>query len=368
MRDVWGDWPRPDADLDFFETVVESRAEVVAPHVLLVTRGRERVGTVVARLERVPLDCKIGYRTIYKPLVRAITVVPGGVEGADDSDVASAMIQEFRAELARGEADLVNLAHLPIASPLCRLALENPGSPFRQHATRTDPHWTGQIPASLDTYLRGRSRRTRQNVRRYGKRLLREFGDRVSVEVLRSGADIERVFREIDAVAEKTYQRRLGVGFADTKEQRRLVELGLKRDWFRAWVLLIDGEPRAFWHGMAYHGTFFIGSPGYDPALATHHVGMFLQMRMIEDLCRDPAVFAIDYGFGDAQYKRSFADESRDEADVRIFAPSVRGTWLELSWTASLVLDRIARWVVTRVGIADRLKRAARRGSVILSG
>lgn len=89
---------------------------------------------------------------------------------------------------------------------------------------------------------------------------------------------------------------------------------------------------------------------------------------MIEDLCRDPTVFAIDYGFGDAQYKRSFADESRDEADVRIFAPSVRGTWLELSWTASLVLDRIARWMVTRVGIADRLKRAARRGSVILSG
>ena len=194
----------PDADLDFFETVVESRAEVVAPHVLLVTRGRERVGTVVARLERVPLDCKIGYRTIYKPLVRAITVVPGGVEGADDADVASAMIQEFRAELARGEADLVNLAHLPVASPLCRLALEKPGSPFRQHATRTDPHWTGQIPASLDSYLRGRSRRTRQNVRRYGTRLLREFGERVSVEVLRSqrgyGAS---VLREIDAVAEK---------------------------------------------------------------------------------------------------------------------------------------------------------------------
>ena len=43
-------------------------------------------------------------------------------------------------------------------------------------------------------------------------------------------------------------------------------------------------------------------------------------MRMIEDLSRHPTVFAIDYGFGDAQYKRSFADESRDEADVRIFA------------------------------------------------
>jgi hypothetical protein len=361
-RDLWGAWPRPDADLDFFTAVARSRPEVSRPHVLLILRDGKRAGMAVGRLERIPLECSIGYRVVHKPLVRSISIVPDGVAYSDDPDVLAALVQELRAALVRGEADMVDIAHVPTGSLLHRTALEVSSPLFRQHAARIDPHWTAVIPDSLEAFLGARSRNTRENVKRYSKRLLREFGERLSVETFESGADSDRLFGRIEPVAAKTYQRRLGAGFADTEEQRRLVELGLERGWFRAWVLSIDDEPQAFWHGMAYAGTFFIGSPGYDPALAQHRIGMFLQIRMIEDLCSDPDVHAIDYGFGFAQYKRSFGDEFREETDVRLFARTPRGAWLNLAKSSTLALDQLAKSALRRAGVAERIKRAARRG------
>ena len=73
---------------------------------------------------------------------------------------------------------------------------------------------------------------------------------------------------EVETVAALTYQRGLGVAAADTPEQRALVELALERGWFRMYVLSLGGEPVAFWSGAGYDRTFFIGTPGYDPAFA----------------------------------------------------------------------------------------------------
>ncbi|GAF75893.1 unnamed protein product, partial [marine sediment metagenome] len=43
--------------------------------------------------------------------------------------------------------------------------------------------------------------------------------------------------------------------------------------------------------------------------------------KMFEALCLEKNVDAIDFGFGDAQYKESFSDVSWMEASVYIFAP-----------------------------------------------
>ena len=75
-------------------------------------------------------------------------------------------------------------------------------------------------------------------------------------------------------VAEKTYQRGLGAGFADTEERRELVKIGLDRGWFRAWLLSIDDRPVAFWQGTAPGPVFFVNSTGFDPAYGSHGVGV----------------------------------------------------------------------------------------------
>jgi CelD/BcsL family acetyltransferase involved in cellulose biosynthesis len=125
-------------------------------------------------------------------------------------------------------------------------------------------------------------------------------------------------------------------------------------------VLDIDGTPAAFWDGSIHGRTFFIGSPGYDPAYARHRIGTWLQMRMMEDLCAREDVRALDYGMGDAQYKRSFGDECWMDAVVHVFAATPRAVRANVARTALEGTTRTARRALARVGAEERVKRVWR--------
>jgi CelD/BcsL family acetyltransferase involved in cellulose biosynthesis len=163
--------------------------------------------------------------------------------------------------------------------------------------------------------------------------------------------------RDLEAVAAKTYQRGLGAGFADTDERRDLVRIGLEQGRFRAWLLSIDETPAAFWQGTARGDTFFVNSTGFDPAYGSHGVGTYLQQRMFEDLCADVAIRVVDFGWGDADYKRRFGTESWQEHDVVVFAPSPRGAVVNIVRTLVGGLDRAARRVLAATGRTNRLRR-----------
>ena len=131
----------------------------------------------------------------------------------------------------------------------------------------------------------------------------------------------------------------------------------MNRGWFRVYVLYVGGAPVAFWQGSVYARTFFTGTPGYDPAFADYGIGRYLLVRVIEQLCEDDEVDLIDYGFGDADYKRRFGNESWEEADVVLFARRFRPLRINVTRTVLASALRVAKSVLTRVGVAKRLKR-----------
>ena len=352
-------WSHPDPDPEFFATVVGSLPGVVRPHVVRVARpGREPL-VIVARLEDIRLETKAGYRTVLRPRLRCLTVVNGGVEGVETAEDAAAALALLRSALSGGEADVLRFLGLPTDSPLYRAATTIPPWLCRDHAAVPRPHWRVSVPDTLEDFLGARSRNTRQNVNRYRKRFEKEYGGRL--ELRRYGAgfdeDLERLCADLETVAAKSYQRGLGVGFTGDELQRRLMELGLRRGRYLAWVLDIDGTPRAFWDGTIHADTFFIGSPGYDPDFARHRIGTWLQMRMMEDLCARDDVRALDYGMGDAQYKQSYGDECWMDAVVHVFAATPRGLRANAGRTAVTSATRTARRALARMGAEDRVKR-----------
>jgi hypothetical protein len=353
------EWSHPDPDPEFFATVVGALPGVVRPHVVQVARpGRDPL-VIAARLEDIELETKAGYRTVLRPRLRCLTVVNGGVEGVETPEDAAAALSLLRSALSGGEADVLRFLGLPTDSPMYRAATTIPPWLCRDHAAVPQPHWRVCVPDTLEDFLGARSRNTRQNVNRYRKRFEKEYGGRL--ELRRYGAgldeDLERLCADLETVAAKSYQRGLGVGFTGDELRRRLMELGLRRGRYLAWVLDIDGTPSAFWDGTLHAGTFFIGSPGYDPAFGRHRIGTWLQMRMMEDLCARGDVTALDYGMGDAQYKRSYGDECWMDAVVHVFAATPRGLRANAGRTAVNGATRTARRVLARIGAEDRVKR-----------
>ena len=239
-----------------------------------------------------------------------------------------------------------------------------PGPPrpraLRERNTRRTAHWELDVPDSYDAFLRSLSKSTRDGAKRYTKKLEQGFGDRIALETFRDVADSDRVFRDLQQVAATTYQQRLGVAFGQTEAQRRLTRELMGRGWFRADVLYLDGDPVAFWHGHAYRGAFSTGVPGFDPAHAELRVGNYVLLKLISDLCDDQRMRTLDYGFGDAEYKRRFGTRCRWEQDVHLFARSLRGVRVNALRSGLTAAAAGGRKALSRGDALDRLKRGWR--------
>lgn len=214
-----------------------------------------------------------------------------------------------------------------------------------------EPHWTCDL--SHDGALVGPVPRAASH-RRYARRLERDFPG-VEVRRYHRPSDLDRVLRDIETVAARTYQRQLGAGW-DAARDRQWIKLRMDRGWFRAWVLYIDSSPRAFEVGDVYRGTYFLDARGYDPDWSTHRLGNYVALQVWRDLCEDPEVRRMDFGPGDADYKREAATDVRREASLMIFPARPSGVALNVAFSAVVMADRLARRLVGG-NRAARIKR-----------
>jgi hypothetical protein len=365
LAPVWGalPWEREEAELPYFLAGVEVKPDVEAPFAVVVLRGGEPVAGLAARVERRQLHTFFGPRLVYAPRLRILQIVDGGVVVAGPAAIPT-LVAELRRALAAGVADVCKVPPLPLDSALLR-ALAGAGGPLGQQSLVAPwPRRRLVLPASFADFLASRSGKVRFGIRYDARKLHAALGEELAVEVLATPADHERIMRELDSVAARTYLRTLGVGFADTPEQRRLVEVGLEHGWVRAYVLSRGGTPIAFWLCSVYRGTILLKTTGYDPEYAPLRVGIYLLMRVIELACADPSLELLDFGPGEADYKRMFSSESRDERNLVLYGPTARARRVAVLRTAILAAGVAAHAAADRSGLSARLrarrKRAAR--------
>ena len=362
LRPIWDGFDRDvvNADLDYHLLVVDRGPEPTRPHVLLLEQDGAPATLVVGRVEDIRLPLKIGYKTVSRPCIRALTVSYGGVLGRVGDDAAGAVVSEIAATLRRGEADVARLRNLKVGSPLHRAARSGSGLLTKERFARPARHWRASLDGSFEAYLGRRSSKTRSNLRRYGRKLEAAFPDAIELRTFRDPVELDRLLDDTRAVYGGTYQQALGVGFSDSGVEREVTTLALERGWFRGFVLYVGGAPRAFWHGIRYGRVFSTGPTGYDPSFAAHRVGTYLLGRMVEELGQEDGLDWIDFGFGDAEYKQHFGDESWLEEDVLAWAPRPRSIRLNATRTAVLAADRSARSLLERGGLLGKMRRLLR--------
>jgi CelD/BcsL family acetyltransferase involved in cellulose biosynthesis len=361
LRDEWASLQndRVTADPDYYRCILETEPRAIRPHVLLLERDGRPEAMLIARLETVTLPCRLGYKTVYSPKLRSISVVLGGFLGPMTEENVAPLVDELREALRRREADVVLMRHIPLDSSLYAAAARAP-SLLRHRASARNRYWEVTLPDSFDEFNRGLSKKTRDSFKRYANRFTREFGDRITLREFRRPEEIDELSRDIETVAAKSWQRGLGVGFVDDERQRARTALALRLGWLRALVLYVDEQPIAFWTGDAYRGRFRSQIPGYDPAYKDYRVGNFILLRLIERLCEDEAVEVLDFGFGDVEYKERLAERSWWAADAAIFAPSLKGVRVNLTRTALVAANAGALRLMRSAGVLGKVKRGWR--------
>jgi CelD/BcsL family acetyltransferase involved in cellulose biosynthesis len=287
-------------------------------------------------------------------------IAHGGMAGTDEPDVAAALVATLDAALRDREADVFVVPAVRTGSVLETTLFERlPRS--RVFAAPPTVHRRMELPESYDAFLAGRDRKSRYNLRRQMTQLEERFGERAEMRVLDSRTPLDEVFAQLTEVAAKTYQHGLGAGFLDTPDRRAVVGVSLGRDAFRAWVLAVDGSPVAFWQGTVRGRTFVLNTAGYDPEFAQFGVGGYVQQQMFRDLCNDPEIDLVDFGWGDADYKARFGTEQWEEHDVVVYAPTLKGRKAAAIRRSVARAESLARSAAQRAGVLQKVKRLWRR-------
>lgn len=356
LREAWEALPveNPAVDIDYHLTFLRCAPAVVRPHVVLLELDGTPQALAVGRIQDVTLPVKLGYTTIYRPRVRTLTISRSGLLGADP-ERAPVLLETLLGALREETAEVLRLRSLPVGSPAHVLATTRPGPLVRERFTAPDERWQARIPATFDEYLQARSSKTRSSVKRYARRLEERFGDALGLRVFTRPDEAEELLRDSHAVHVKTYQHGLGGASLDSSVESELRALALEHGWFRGFVLYLEGVPSAFWHGNVYRGTFFTGPTGYDPAHRDLRLGTYLLSRMVERLCGE--VDRLDFGVGEAEYKRHFGDERHLEEDVHVFARRPRPIAVNLARSGLLGTSRAGRAALERSGKVGEVRR-----------
>jgi len=361
-----GDWETAgvsdiDSDIDYFLTVVRHGPHVVRPHVVLIRRPGRPALMGIARLELLGVPLSVGYRTVLRPQLRAIVVTFGGLVGTAGADDERALIGELRRPLDTGEADMLLLRKIDVAGTLRDVVADGASWARRSHAQPETRHWAAAVPRTADEFLAGRSADTRSKLRRKHRQLERKYGDGLRLRRFQHPAEMAEMCRDMEAVASRTYQWGLGASYSGSPLELGLIELGMRRGWFRAWMLYLQDRPVAFWLGNKYAGNFSMSQTGFDPDYTRQSVGRYTLFRALEDLCAAGDVTWLDFGPGDADYKAAFAVPQRTESDVFVMRRGLRPVAVNLAATALSLVNGWGRHLAKETDWGRRLKRTWRR-------
>jgi CelD/BcsL family acetyltransferase involved in cellulose biosynthesis len=220
-----------------------------------------------------------------------------------------------------------------------------------------------RLPTSKEQFQASVSGRFRRHDRYFYKKLLRDHAGDVQIRHFSRTQELDRVIRDVDEIARKTYQRGLGVGFVANDETRSRLQVEAENGWLQTFILYVGGTPCAFWMCNLCGGRLYSGFMGYDTAFAEYSPGLLLITRAIEELTiqnSDARIEQIDWGFGDAEYKTRLSTDNWQDESVYIFAPSAKGIALNLLHSGGAAIDGAARRVLARTALVAKIKKSWR--------
>ena len=140
-----------------------------------------------------------------------------------------------------------------------------------------------------------------------------------------SAAEVHEFLDKAHRVSQASWQtKRLGLRIKNSSEEvaelTHLANLGA----FRSYTLDHAGKPIAFLLGNSYQGVYRYEEVGYHQEFTAHSPGTLLLYRAIEDMIAHDTPHTLDFGFGDADYKRLFATESARTGPILLVRKSLR--------------------------------------------
>ena len=362
IRKAWESWPGDrESEMQSYLAFLRSNPRTARPHVVVVYRSGKPDSILVGRIDIGHITCSLGYARLNLQ-AKILCFVYGSLRGNPSFENCDLMVTEILRSLSQGEADVAYMNFLEQQSDLYRLARKKPGLFSRDYVCLTQLHFATSVPSSVEGFYKGLSSGARWQAKSKQKKLLKRFGGGVKVRCFREAAELETMLQDVEKVAQKSYQRGLGVGFVRSPETVEGLRFTAERGRLRGYVLYLEDRPCAFWLGEINDHTFGSNYLAYDAEFAAFSPGMFLIFKVMEGFCDRgvEGVTVVDFGLGPAQYKEVLANREWTETCVHIFAPTIRGISLNVIRTLIGRSDQAIKKTLSSLGILQKIKKVWR--------
>jgi len=283
-------------------------------------------------------------------------VARAGDDPEELTALAGAMVGSL---LGDGAVDALRLLNLEADSELARSC---------RGASETRPRslvvpkirWWAQL---TDPVTGDRLDKPTKNSRRQDNKLVRAFDGDVSFEVVTEVGQVDRFVAEASSIVAQTYQAAIGIGVRDDPAYRDLLVEMAEARALRGFVLRGQGEPIGYVLGDRWGDSFSLWALSFLPGYGHLSPGTVAMRRAMSSLA-DEGVARIDFGWGDAEYKRRFGDQRVDEIDLALYPRRVLPTVaFAVAWAVRMA-GAAVETACTRLGVRDRvrtLRRSLRR-------
>lgn len=329
-------------DLDRFLVTVESLEEE-SPLVVQLRRDGETCALLVGRETGRRLVSPFGYKRVPLPELRRWDIVHGGLVTDGRPETDRAVLDHLLGRLRTRANDVLVLHRLRETHPLFPDLVQR-----ARGLRKIEPNWLCRVvPGSLEETLAHHSAKHRSKLRRYDRKFAERFGGHAELRCYSEPEDVPGFFDATRQIAEESYLKQLGAGVFDTPLWRGIQATEARLGRLAAFVLFGGETPIAYQNGVIYGNRFLCNGRGYLPEHAHLRPGTILFFRLLQELC-DRRVEAIDFGFGDGEYKQVYGTSSELEGTLRLFGRGARAR------TASAIDGAVA-------GAASLAKRGAAR-------
>jgi hypothetical protein len=355
LKEYWRDHVQvPEINWEAYWSVIRERKTSVLPYVIGLFEDADPKGMLIGRIELGWVTLRFGYWKPIRISVRKIVVPGKGLIAEETEHPASIMVAEVIRGLRERRADIAVFEYVETGSALYRAARTAPiGFLMRDHMRERRLHWRLDLPPSFEEYHRAH-RGLMQKVRK----LERTYGGRIQYSRFCYETDVDRFCVDVEDIAKTTYQRALGVGFLNSREDRAKLSAAARLGQWEAFVTYIDGRAAAFWSGSRIRETLFLIWTGYDIAYQNCSPGLVSFVRMLEILMAE-GVHRVDFGGGDAPYKERLSTKSHWEESVCMHAPTLKGFATNVVRQVDAAIANVSRTRLKKLAI--QLKSPWRR-------
>ena len=307
--------------------------------------------------------------TLWRYPIRrySITAQPLIDQGEEEGPAILRALLGFLRQQLRGR-DVAFVLGMHLDSPLGELVESNGiGEQFllKKHGPAYHRR-LAEIPESLDAYYATLGSKTRQDLRRQERRLLKQANDDIEVKIYAGPESISAFLEGVEQVSRLTYQwNLLGMGVKNNDAMREFLERVAELDCLRGYLLLAEGEPIAFMIGYLYSGTYYSETIGYHPKWAKWSAGNVLHIHVMSDLAQlEQEVKWFDFLYGDNSNKKRLSTVSHEEQNLYLVPRSLR--WrvlLAALGSFDYLTDKLSH-LLERYGLKEKIRRIMRARSI----